>query len=147
MKRFFTGDNHNTIRKAARNICMAAMIQLLLYLLQYILLPIIIFPSPMNATLNDLILLFTTGIVSLVGMYMLVDKFIYWVITIPMYYLLVKAYCPTGLYGINYHHPQFGYLASREVPLVTGFILVCELCAWIIVKIINSFIAKRTTKV
>ncbi|WP_139902993.1 hypothetical protein [Clostridium thermarum] len=147
MNGFFAGESNNRIRVIVKNICTVAMFQVLLYLLQYIFLPIIIFPAPTDSTLNDFILVTTTGIISFAGMWMAVDKLSYWIITIPAYYLLVNLYCPEGLYGINYKHPMFAYLASREIPFVTAAVLFMQFCIWIIVKISKYLIRRKTVKV
>lgn len=129
-------------KKIVRRFCIVVLFQLMLYLVQYILIPMIHFPSPQDETLSNAIVITTTVIISFVGLYWFVNNVLYWLVTVSFYYLFVSLYCPDGLYRINYRDQIFGYMTSPTPLTITLVIMICEVCVWIFVILIQ-FILRR----
>ncbi len=132
--------------KIAKRISIAFLFQLLLYAVQYIFVPVILFPDPQDTTLSNAIIIMTTAIISFAGFYWFVPNVLYWIVTIPIYYLLVNLYCPEGLYSINYWDPQFAYLGSPTAETMTILVLFLEVCVWIFVMLLRFAIRRLRAK-
>lgn len=131
-------DKQHIVKSLFLRLAIAALFQLLLYLVQYLLVPVIAFPDPKDENLSGAIVMITTFVFAFVGMYFFVPNVLYWFATMPIYYWLVSLYHPENIYGINFRDDQFAYLSSTNVLTISIIVLLLEIFVWIIVMLLFS---------
>lgn len=118
-----------------------AFTTILLYIIQYIILPhiIIIYPSDVERVYLTIIL--STLLIVLPTMAFLADRFRYWLIFLLLYPILVVLYHPANIYGIGYGMFSIGLLT---IVFLTIAVLLTEFLCWGLVKFLKTIIAKRS---
>ena len=126
-----------TTKEIVKKIVYAIVLQTLIYILQYLLIPIIYIPHPMDQTACTLILFFTTIIIIFFGQLFVIRNTWCWIISFPIYPILIKLYHPTDAYGIGYDGFLISFNENFYIILVSLFILIVEVVACIFVKLIQ----------
>ena len=115
----------------------AIVLQSLIYILQYLLIPIVYLPHPMDQTACTLILFFTTIIILFFGQLFVVKNTWCLIISFPIYPLLIKLYHPKDAYGIGYDGFLISFNESFDIILLSLFIFIIEIITCILVKLIQ----------
>ena len=109
--------------------------QVVLYVIQFFLLPAIIHIYPTDASRQSIALIFTTAVTTvLFGIH--TRKILFWLLSFILYILLVVLYHPDYLYGIGYG--MFAAPIFSIIPLC-ALVLIVELASLLILWIINRF--------
>lgn len=102
--------------------------QVVLFIIQFFLLPVIIHIYPSDAARQSIALVLTTAVTTvLFGFH--ARKIIYWLLSYLLYILLVILYHPDYLYGIGYG--MFAAPIFSIIPLC-ALVLIVELAALLI---------------
>ncbi len=131
------------LNKILKQFSIAFLFQLILYVVQYLLTPKIYFFGPHGGDPMSVFLFISTAVIAFIGMYRFVPNLIYWLLTIPFYYIFVDLYHPEDIYGIDYCDPLFGYMTSPNVLTITISILATQVFVWIIVALIRLILKFR----
>lgn len=118
-------------------IAIAMVFQLIIYVVQYILLPVVYVPKPYDESSCYLVLGFSTFIIVFVGQMLFVKKVYGWICSFFIYPMLIVIYHPAEIYGIGYRQHSLINLVEFDIFLVTTFVLCIELVACILVSIVN----------
>ena len=115
------------------------LFQIGLYVLQYIIIPVLFKISPTDINGNCIIIIITTVLVSGVGIYY-VTQLRYWCSTITLYYVLIQIYHPQNTYGLDYSsHIPFTRIS---VYVLTVLVLIAQIILYLFIKGIQR-ICKR----
>ena len=120
-----------------RTILLPIASQLLLYVVQFLVIPRVIFISPADAKRNRITIIATSAILSFVVMILFADNFLFWLIGIVLYYIAVMIHCPDALYGIGY---GLFSIKNISITIITLSVLGTEFAVWVITRIIKIFI-------
>jgi len=126
--------NRVNLKRIVIRLSIAGSFQLLLYLVQFLLVPVFYFPGPHD---NSYILIITTIIIVFLGMFSFNRNLIYWITSIPLYYIFVNLYHPQFIYGIYYRDPIFGYMTSPNILIISMVVLFIEILVWIFVMLLR----------
>lgn len=97
-----------------KNFGIVFLTQIMLYFIQYIVMPSIFILNPAQTTFNSILLLISTILVLFVSVYYYTDRILYWAASFFVYPILVKVYHPNFAYGIGYD----GFLISFNENVV-----------------------------
>lgn len=116
--------------------------QITIYLIQFLLVPIVIHIYPSDLHGNFVAICTTTAIITIAGMLMFTDKLRLWLNTIVIYAILVFIYHPNHLYGIGY-----GMFTNNSIQIVVLIftVIVIQMVCWIFVKclkLLKDFLRK-----
>lgn len=115
------------------------LMQMILYIIQFVIIPSIIDIYPSDVHRHFLIIAVTTMVVSLIGMILFSCYFRYWVLGGLIYFILVNIYHPTYIYGIDY-----GILP--KIISIIGLmimILLFEFAMWVLIKLYKYILKKQ----
>lgn len=111
----------------------ALVFQSVIYVIQYLIEPLIIAPSPRDTNLNAAIIIVSTAVVNLLGMQIMHLGLSYYVVSLPIYYIAVQMYHPVGIYGLDY--TPFIALTKVEVWVLTLLVGLIEIGVWCMLKL------------
>lgn len=137
-------DYMNKKKDIVKRITIALVFQIMIYVVQYVLIPFVYEPKPYDENACYLVLGLSTFIVTLIGQAFFIKKIYGWVCSLFIYPVLVLIYHPTEIYGIGYRGHALIVVTEIDVLVWTIFVLGVELLTCIIVYIVN-FIKKKKT--
>ena len=108
--------------------------QLILYTLQFLILPPIISVYSTDAERTFWIIFISTVVVSIISMWFFSDRFRWWLVGLITYPILTYMYHPGNIYGIG-GSPLDIYGGLISVITLTFIVFCCELTVWGIVKL------------
>lgn len=114
------------------------MCQFFLYSLQYIIIPLVYMPHPTVGSKNSflMILAITTSIIVILGRHLGIDKLKFWILSIPVYPMMIYVYHPKEIYGIGYSG-EFDLLNQNwDIFFITVVILGVETITWLLYKLL-----------
>ncbi len=126
-----------------------AFVIILLYMLQFIVIPIFYFPTSNEGTG---ILIISTVLLTVTGMFIISDKLYYWLISNILYSILIYFYHPKGAYGVG----MFGLFEAStyswdvvpfSIVILTILLIIVQFAVWIVVKIIKYTFRKSKQKI
>lgn len=113
--------------------------QILLYAVQYLIIPRLFWISPSDTARNITAIVLSTGIIALVWMLAVSDKLVGWILGIIPYFLLILAFHPAYSYGIGNGMFDFDILT---IVILSFFVMATEIAVWSIIKACQ-FLQKR----
>ena len=131
--------------KLDKKIVIALGLQFGIYLLQYVVIPMVYKPMPNDEWEPLFVILISTVIVVLIGQYIGINKIYMWLLSIPLYPLLVKVYHPEYIYAIGYDSGFFDFRKFENFMILyyTAFVLLFEVCTCSVIFIKRSLTELR----
>lgn len=114
---------------------MALCGQLVLYGIQYLILPHILRISAFDDAKNTLSIVISTLILSIIWMVLVSDHFSGWLVGIVLYFFAVQVYRPINAYGIGCRMFE---IESLTIGLLSFTVLMIESLVWILIKIVRK---------
>lgn len=136
-------DKHmKNTKEVQKKLGIALVLQLLVYALQFIIIPVFYYPHPMEQTAGTVILCITTIVMVWIGTTYLLKRIWYWIVSFPIYPFLIKLYHPKDAYGIGYDGYLISFTENFDIIFISLFIIIVEILTCIVVKVLYYIIKK-----
>lgn len=136
----------NKLKTTLKQLGIALMLQFVLYSVQYILIPTCYMPHPQATDIHAFILYSTTILIVLLGQLFLVKNIWCWIVTFPIYPMLVKIYHPNNAYGIGYDGILISFAENFTIIFLAALILITEILVCIVANMLRWWKGRKSSK-